>query len=41
MSYYLNIAFAIVLATFVAYVLNLVRIRSALNKEMEMLEKLK
>lgn len=41
MSYYLNVAFAIVLVVFIAYVLNLIRGRIALNNEIKMLENLK
>ncbi len=41
MSYYLNIAFAIVLVVFIAYILNLIRGRMALKNEIRMLENLK
>jgi CcmD family protein len=41
MSYYLNIAFAIVLVVFIAYIFNLIRGRIAIKKEIKMLENLK
>jgi CcmD family protein len=38
MSYYLNIAFAIVLVVFIAYILNLIRGQIALKNEIKILE---
>jgi CcmD family protein len=38
---YLEIAFAVVWIVFIAYILNLIRLRCALNSELKTLESLK